>query len=428
MRVLWFTDSQPQAMRRRLGLPDRPGPQAWVDALAARLSMEPGLELAIATWGERPLQPFADGGIVYYVLPMPSASSRVGRIVADWQHDLPSVARLDAAVALVREIVPSIVHVHGTEGAFGLLAPMVTPTPCVISLQGILQAWERLYFAGRSAADMVRFATSVEFLKGRGVLHDYLLLRRRARREACIMRGARWFIGRTDWDRAVLAAVNPAAAYYHCDEIMRAPFYAAAWTSTGKAGARLYSTSSDLMGKGTECLLQAVAILGCRGVGSVRLRVAGVRPGSELDRAYRRAARLWGVEQCVDWLGRLDAAHIVGELLAADLFVYPSHVDNSPNAVVEAMTVGVPIVAARVGGVPSLVRNEEEGLLVPRGDAAGLAGAVDALLSDCAKAARLGAAARLTALRRNDPASITARTVGIYQEIITAAAVCRART
>ena len=52
----------------------------------------------------------------------------------------------------------------------------------------------------------------------------------------------------------------------------------------------------------------------------------------------------------VDWLGRLDADRIVEELLAADVFVYPSHVDNSPNSVVEAMAVGVPIVASCVGG------------------------------------------------------------------------------
>lgn len=417
MRVLWFTDVQPQPVRRRLGMENQPGPQAWVEGLAAALGLRSSVRLTIASPGSRAYAPFVDGGVRYVHLPLPVLESRAERVVRGWQHRL-STAALEAARRLVGDEAPDIVHVHGTENGFGLLAGEIAPVPCAISLQGLLRAYERLYFAGRTPGEVAALVCSTEFVKGRGVMHRYLLLRRQVERETQIMRGASWFIGRTDWDRAVLAAVNPQARYRHCDEIMRAEFYAADWSRRSHSGMRLYSTSSALMGKGTECLLEAAVILVDRGWMDLRVRIAGVHPGSELDWLYRRVARRLGVEACVEWLGRLGASQLVDELEAADVFVYPSHVDNSPNALVEAMLAGAPCVASHVGGIPTLMKDGAEGLLTPRGDAYALADAVERLHDDRQLAGTLGSAARATARRRNDPTRIATETVAIYEDIV----------
>ena len=419
MRVLWFTDWQPQPVRRRLGLPDFPGPQAWVDALAQLLKAQAGVDLAIATPGERPFAPFEEDGLLYLDVPgARPARSRVARIARGWRHRLPPHESLAAAAALVREREPDIVHVHGTEGAFGLLATHLAPVPFVISLQGILGAYEQVYFAGRSRREIARLIASAEFLKGRGVVHRYVVLRRQALREACILHRGRWFIGRTEWDRRMLADRNPGAQYFHCDEVIRPEFYAAQWAPSGHGGPTIYSTSSAMLGKGTECLLAALGILRARGRPGVRLRIAGVEPGSEVDGLYRNVARRLGVEEQVEWLGRLGAAGIAAELRRADVFAYPSHVDNSPNAVVEAMLVGTPIVATRVGGIPTLIEDGDEGLLVERGDERVLAAALLRVLGDRGLASRLGAAARLTAQRRNASSAVVARTTEVYAEVI----------
>ena len=76
-----------------------------------------------------------------------------------------------------------MVHVHGTEGGLGLVAGRTAAAPCVISLQGILQAYAPRFFAGRSAQEMIRLVASAEFVKGRGVVHRYIQLRREAARE-----------------------------------------------------------------------------------------------------------------------------------------------------------------------------------------------------------------------------------------------------
>jgi glycosyltransferase involved in cell wall biosynthesis len=82
------------------------------------------------------------------------------------------------------------------------------------------------------------------------------------------------------------------------------------------------------------------------------------------------------------------------------------------------MLVGAPIVASRVGGIPSLMKDGEEGLLVPRGDTAALAAALGRLLDDHDAAVRFAAAARATALRRNDPEHIVARMLEVYAAVM----------
>lgn len=417
LRVLWFTDWQPHAVRRRLGLEPFPGPQAWVDSLAAALSAQPGMELAVAVPAATAFAPFDEDGVRYVHLYQPWPASRAGRVVRGWRHRLTPQVTLSAAARLVHDHRPDVVHVHGTENGFGLLASS-SPVPFVISLQGILWLYQRAYFSGRSLQDMATLVCSPDFIKGRGLVHDYLRMRRMAAREIEIMRGGRFFIGRTHWDQGALTAVNPAATYYHCDEIMRPQFYGPEWRPDEHHGARVYSTSGALLFKGTECLLESAAILRRRGHTDLRVRIAGTTAGAQPEGLYRRAARRLGIEDSVEWLGRLEADGIVRELLAADMYAYPSHIDNSPNALVEAMLCGVPTAATCTGGIPSLMHDGVEGLLVPRGDPVSLAAALEQLLADRERAAGLGAAARALALARNDGRAIAARMLGIYGEIV----------
>jgi glycosyltransferase involved in cell wall biosynthesis len=70
----------------------------------------------------------------------------------------------------------------------------------------------------------------------------------------------------------------------------------------------------------------------------------------------------------------------------------PTHFDNYPTVIVEAMATGRPIVSTRVGAIPTVVGAGERGLLVDAGDIPALTGALRAVLTDDALAARLGAA------------------------------------
>lgn len=81
-------------------------------------------------------------------------------------------------------------------------------------------------------------------------------------------------------------------------------------------------------------------------------------------------------------------------LRSAAAFVFPSTIDQAPNAVLEAMAAGLPVVAVDTGAVGEMVADGQSGLLVPIGDEAALRRAIDRVLGDPAERARMGAASR----------------------------------
>ena len=144
--------------------------------------------------------------------------------------------------------------------------------------------------------------------------------------------------------------------------------------------------------KGHAVLIEALATV--RDRGGWRLAIAG--RGEEEPRLRAQAAAA-GIGERVHLLGfRDDVADI---LAAGDLFAMPSLSEGLPLALVEAMSFGLPVVVSRVGGVPEVVTDDVEGLLVPPSDPAALASAIRALLDDPARRSRQGDAARTRARR-----------------------------
>jgi glycosyltransferase involved in cell wall biosynthesis len=101
----------------------------------------------------------------------------------------------------------------------------------------------------------------------------------------------------------------------------------------------------------------------------------------------------------------------------ADVFVIPSLQDNLPNTVLEAMACGAPVVGFRVGGIPDMVRDGVNGLLVPPNDIAGLASAIEALLGDMSRRVAMGNASRTIAEREYTRRLQAERYLSLYRSL-----------
>lgn len=123
------------------------------------------------------------------------------------------------------------------------------------------------------------------------------------------------------------------------------------------------------------------------------LRLTLVGDGPEQAALVARAA-LMGLEGRVSFAGRLDEGATLAAIAASDLLVLPSFMEGLPIVLMEAMALGVPVIASRVAGIPELVIDGETGLLVDPANWAALATAIDRLAGDPALATRLAAAAR----------------------------------
>lgn len=141
--------------------------------------------------------------------------------------------------------------------------------------------------------------------------------------------------------------------------------------------------------KGLDTAIRAMAMLSVERPELV-FAVVGDGPGRE---PLERLAADLGVRTV--FAGQRPNEEIPDLIAAMDVTVCSSHREGMPLAVLEWMAAGKAIVASRVGGIPAMLSDEDEGLLVPPGDPASLAAAVARLLDDPAERARLGAAARL---------------------------------
>jgi glycosyltransferase involved in cell wall biosynthesis len=156
--------------------------------------------------------------------------------------------------------------------------------------------------------------------------------------------------------------------------------------------------------KGQAHLIDACKLLVERGV-DVTCRFIG--DGPDRDALTARIAE-HGLAGSVTLAGRMTSDAVAAELAGVDVLAAPSvptrggKREGIPIVLMEAMAAGLPVVASRLSGIPELVTDGVDGLLVPPGDAVALADALARLAADPALRARLGAAGRATVLREFD--------------------------
>jgi glycosyltransferase involved in cell wall biosynthesis len=163
--------------------------------------------------------------------------------------------------------------------------------------------------------------------------------------------------------------------------------------------------------KGIDDLVAATARLREQLPG-LQVAVAGSGPQEEELRAQIERVGL------SDSFRLLGARSDIGSLLAAaDAFCLPSRHEGLPISLLEAMQAGLPCVATRVGGIPGLVNDGAEALLVDPANADGLAEALGRVLGDRELAARLGERGRALVRRRYDVAAAASSYADIYDEL-----------
>jgi N-acetyl-alpha-D-glucosaminyl L-malate synthase BshA len=146
---------------------------------------------------------------------------------------------------------------------------------------------------------------------------------------------------------------------------------------------------------------------------SARLLMVG--DGPEMTNAVQLARSL-GVSDDVVFLGEQD--QVVPLLSAADAFLLPSSQESFGLAALEAMACEVPVVASRVGGLPEVITDGEDGFLHDAADLDGMAHSAERLISDRALHDRLALAARRTAERRFSDERIVPDYEAYYREIL----------
>jgi glycosyltransferase involved in cell wall biosynthesis len=416
MRVLWLVNIPLPPVRARQGLPPLPG-GGWLSAtLTALVSEARDLKVVCASRAWPAPDPFECDGVRYVTLPLGRSEGRWRDVLSNWATREDG-ASLEAEMrGLIADTRPDLIHLHGTERPYAhAVLRAAGPIPVLVSLQGSVSECAAHFYEGLAPADVIFDVASLEFVKGRGLVHEWRQLQRAAVREVETLKEVSDVSGRTDWDREMAARTNPRARYWHMDEALRKPFYEARWRGPAEPEPTLVAITSAAPYKGIDVLLRGFARI--RGRRTCHLRIVGRIEGTALWPSLRRLEAGLGLTGAVDWAGERSATEVAEILSACSAAVCASRVENSSNSVCEAMLVGAPLVASRTGGIPSLVTHDRDGLLFAAGDDQALASAVLSVLEDDDLARRLGAEGARTASVRHDRSSVANRMLEVYSAL-----------
>lgn len=272
---------------------------------------------------------------------------------------------------------PDVIHIWGTEfpSTWNLMQAAQRKSlqkQTVISIQGLLHQYVKHFQASIPWGVLYGF-TFKDFIKQSNVNQYKKKLEKRAKYESLSLKKVQHVIGRTDWDRASVLAVNENAQYHYNSETMRLSFYEKRWTHESCEKHRIFISQGGIPYKGLHYALEAMAEI-LKFYPDAQLYVTGrnlkkgltfkeqLRLGT-YEKYVQSLMTQYGLEEHIHFLGTLSEQEMCEQYLKANVFVLPSAIENSPNSLGEAMLIGTPVVAADVGGVKNLLTHEKEGYI-----------------------------------------------------------------
>lgn len=331
---------------------------------------------------------------------------------------------------ILDDFKPDVVHIFGTEfpHSLAMLRCFGNPSRVLLGIQGVCGVIAEEYMAG-IPEKVQQSATFRDRIKQDSLIKQQEKYRARAEHEAECIRLTGNITGRTDFDRARTYEINPEARYYHLNETMRPSFYTATRREQDIEEHSIFLSQGDYPLKGFHFVLQAMPGI-LEKYPDAHLYVAGnniIGKGQSIYPYFLRAAaygkyiksliRTLHLKKNITMLGMLSEEEMKDRLLTAGVFVCASVVENSPNSLGEAMLLGTPVVASRVGGIPSMVEDGKDGLLFEKADPEDLKRCILQIWDDPMLAAVYGDNARKHARETHSPDRNYDRLLEIYRDI-----------
>lgn len=410
MRILWFANSTLTSEHKKHGY----NGCGWISSLQAELMKCDEIHFGLSMISTNTKKVVENDVSYYYIQRQKKSISE--KILGGLTPNSQKYERRhwkyyeDEFLKVINDFKPDIIQVFGTEFYYGLVGSK-TKVPVIVHIQGILDTCRNAYFpASYSPLSYYLYDLSPKKIWSR--FQTFAEWKRLCIREQEIFSRVKYYIGRTDWDKACLKVFNPDACYFFGEEILREQFYNEPHRKVPPI-CTITTTISAAMYKGLDNVLKAAkclkAIMGNNFVWNVYGNV-----GTAI------AEKITGIkheEVNVNLCGVVSADDLCIILQESTVYYHSSYIENTSNAIGEAQMMECPVVANYVGGVPSNLHNGVEGFLVPANDPYQTAYRIYEIFSDSELAENLGKAGRRWALQRHDKNKIVSDLLTTYKEI-----------
>lgn len=409
MKVLWFSASVPS--RYTDGKKYLAG---WQDSLEQLVRSRKDIELAVAFPVSVAAEHKEVDGVWYY--PIYAPLSRFNKFKSRFSAYIQINKQIEMGKKIIENYSPDIIQVFGTEFGFGLLAKH-TEIPVVVHILGAMIPYDNAKFPPG-----YNNYTYFKAVKGNLFrwLNNYVICKFRDSRvvmEGEVWKQVKYYMGRTDWDKAVSSVLCPGRYYYHVDEALRPDFLSKKyqWTPPCDGKLRIVSTGCGTLWKGLDMMLKTAKILKEMNV-EFEWNVCGRMPNDHRQIVEYHEHTTFK-EAGINLLGMTPPDKLAELLAISTLYVHTSYIDNSPNSICEAQCIGIPVISTNVGGISSLVANGVDGILVPANDPYQMAYNIVTISKDERKMKTFSENAKLKALERHNPDIIIAQLYDCYNQI-----------
>jgi glycosyltransferase involved in cell wall biosynthesis len=411
IKILWFTNTPSLAEEK---LSNKPVGGGWIKSLEKEIKEFDNIELGIAFYYNKNIIPFNFNGVKYYPF---ENGTKLQKLYNRFRVRIEPGSDLEKFSKVVNDFNPDVIHIHGTENPFGLIANKVN-IPVVVSIQGNIIICHHKFFSGIEE----RYAFITVGLKNFLLRNSFHKTFRRftlmKNREEKLLRNCINVVGRTKWDKRISSVLAPDSNYFHNDEILRDTFYKREWNKERSETIVIHITTSNSLYKGLETVCSSINLLINNKKLNIKCQVAGLHENDLIVKVVKKKLKDVFPKDNIISLGKLNEVQLVESMLRADIFVLPSHIENSPNSLCEAMMLGMPCIATHAGGSNSLLEDAKEGILIQAGDPWSMAGAILEMYNNYDIAIQYGQNARKRALARHDPQKITNGLIDIYEKVI----------
>lgn len=331
---------------------------------------------------------------------------------------------------IINQVNPDIVHIYGTEIAHTLSMVNVckkNQIKTIISIQGLVSVISKHTYADLPWKVIHGFTLRNIMLKDSvaGLKKLYI---KRGKNEIAAVKKVDHIIGRTTWDKACTSQMNPSAKYHFCNETLREEFYKDQWNINKCEKHSIFISQAQNPIKGLHYILEAMPSILSR-YPDAKLYVGGKNIiksetyKEKLKMTYyskyiRSMIKKLNLNDKIIFTGLLNEKDMCERYLKSHVFICPSSIENSPNALGEAMILGVPCVASDVGGIVDMLKHNEEGYVYQSDAPYMMAHYICEIFKNEDLTLKLSKNARAHAMRTHDKDINTQRLMKIYEELV----------
>ena len=355
MKVLWTVNTLNPEIAGFFGIKSSHS-ISWIEAMSEKMILKNEIQLAIACSGNvKKILTLEHNGIIFYLVPNNNQKKYWKNVLDDFK--------------------PDIIHAYGTEKEHNLIISDISEEiPIIVSLQGILNEYQRHYYAGIDMSTIIRYTPIRDIIRPSGFISGRKDFIKRAKKEIILLKKVKNVEGRSTWDRVSARKINPELNYYFCPRMLREPFYISQkWNIDNIIRHTIFISQGNYPIKGFHFALQALSQLK-RKYPDVKLVITGDNFLHKVEGLKRLKAtgyqryiydliKKMNLANNIKFIGHQDAMGMAEEMRKCHITLLPSSIENAPNSLAEAMILGVPSVVSYVGGNMDMITHNKEGFL-----------------------------------------------------------------